>query len=76
MALARLSPLRSVGDKIASIDLRKGRFAWPPQPIRSTTTPLPIGVQIICAPWREDVGLRIAYALERMGAVAAPKPNL
>ena len=36
--------------------------------------PLPIGVQIIAAPWREDVALRIAHALEQMGAVAAPTP--
>ena len=27
--------------------------------------PLPIGVQIIAAPWREDVALRIAHALEK-----------
>jgi aspartyl-tRNA(Asn)/glutamyl-tRNA(Gln) amidotransferase subunit A len=39
-------------------------------------TPLPIGVQIIAAPWREDVALRIAYALEKMGAVTAPKPAM
>ncbi len=39
-------------------------------------TPLPIGVQIIAAPWREDVALRIAFALEQAGAVAAPKPAL
>jgi aspartyl-tRNA(Asn)/glutamyl-tRNA(Gln) amidotransferase subunit A len=38
--------------------------------------PLPIGVQIIAAPWREDVALRIAYALERMGVAAAPRPKL
>jgi len=37
-------------------------------------TPLPIGVQIVAAPWREDVALRIAYALEERGAVAAPTP--
>jgi 1-carboxybiuret hydrolase len=36
--------------------------------------PLPIGVQIIAAPWREDVALRIAYALEQMGIAAAPTP--
>jgi aspartyl-tRNA(Asn)/glutamyl-tRNA(Gln) amidotransferase subunit A len=36
--------------------------------------PLPIGVQIIAAPWREDVALRIAYALELAGVVAAPRP--
>jgi 1-carboxybiuret hydrolase len=39
-------------------------------------TPMPIGVQIIAAPWREDVALRVAYALEKMGAAAAPKPNI
>jgi aspartyl-tRNA(Asn)/glutamyl-tRNA(Gln) amidotransferase subunit A len=37
-------------------------------------SPLPIGIQIIAAPWREDVAFRIAYALEQAGAVAAPKP--
>jgi 1-carboxybiuret hydrolase len=36
--------------------------------------PLPIAVQIVAAPWREDVALRIAYALEQKGVVAAPKP--
>ena len=38
--------------------------------------PLPIGVQVIAAPWREDVALRIAYALELAGVAAAPKPSL
>jgi aspartyl-tRNA(Asn)/glutamyl-tRNA(Gln) amidotransferase subunit A len=38
--------------------------------------PMPIGVQIIAAPWREDVALRIAHALEQAGAAAAPKPSL
>ena len=37
-------------------------------------SPLPIGIQIVAAPWREDVALRIAHALEQAGAVAAPKP--
>lgn len=37
--------------------------------------PLPIGVQIIAAPWREDIALRVAYALEKMGVVAAPSPR-
>jgi aspartyl-tRNA(Asn)/glutamyl-tRNA(Gln) amidotransferase subunit A len=36
--------------------------------------PLPIGVQIIAAPWREDVALKVARALERAGVVAAPNP--
>jgi aspartyl-tRNA(Asn)/glutamyl-tRNA(Gln) amidotransferase subunit A len=39
-------------------------------------TPLPIGVQIIAAPWREDVALRIAHTLESMGVCAAPKPAI
>ena len=39
-------------------------------------SPLPIAVQIIAAPWREDVALRIAHALEAQGAVAAPRPTL
>src|SRR6201747_2411564 len=37
--------------------------------------PMPIGVQIIAAPWREDIALRVAYALARMGVVAAPRPK-
>ena len=38
-------------------------------------SPLPIGVQVIAAPWREDVALRIAHALEAQGAVAAMRPT-
>ena len=38
--------------------------------------PMPIGVQIIAAPWHEDVALRIAQALESQGVCAAPRPNL
>jgi aspartyl-tRNA(Asn)/glutamyl-tRNA(Gln) amidotransferase subunit A len=37
--------------------------------------PLPIGIQIIAAPWREDVALRIAHTLETKGVVAAPRPT-
>jgi aspartyl-tRNA(Asn)/glutamyl-tRNA(Gln) amidotransferase subunit A len=37
--------------------------------------PMPIGVQLIAPPWREDIALRVAYTLERMGAVAAPAPK-
>jgi AtzE family amidohydrolase len=38
--------------------------------------PLPIAVQIIAAPWREDVALRVAAALEAQGVVAAMRPAL
>src|ERR1700710_3068683 len=37
--------------------------------------PMPIGVQIIAAPWREDIALRVAYARERAGVAAAPPPR-
>jgi AtzE family amidohydrolase len=33
---------------------------------------LPIAVQVIAAPWREDHALRVAAALERLGVAAAP----
>jgi aspartyl-tRNA(Asn)/glutamyl-tRNA(Gln) amidotransferase subunit A len=35
---------------------------------------LPIGVQVIAAPWREDLCLRIARHLERQGTARAPRP--
>src|SRR5262249_53710757 len=38
--------------------------------------PLPIGVQIIAAPWREDIALRVAHAVERAGIAAAGAPAL
>jgi AtzE family amidohydrolase len=37
--------------------------------------PMPIGVQIIAAPWREDIALRVAHALERAGVAKAPRPR-
>jgi aspartyl-tRNA(Asn)/glutamyl-tRNA(Gln) amidotransferase subunit A len=37
--------------------------------------PMPIGVQIIAAPWREDIALRVAFALERAGVVSAVRPR-
>jgi len=39
-------------------------------------SPLPIGVQIVAAPWREDVALRIAHALETEGVAAAQRPPI
>ncbi len=41
-------------------------------PVWTDGEPLPIGVQIIAAPWREDLALRAARALEREGIVSAP----
>jgi AtzE family amidohydrolase len=37
-------------------------------------SPLPIGVQIITAPWREDVALRVAHALETKKVAVVPRP--
>jgi len=39
-----------------------------------TVLGLPIGVQIIAAPWREDVALRISHHLEAGDIVRAPLP--
>jgi aspartyl-tRNA(Asn)/glutamyl-tRNA(Gln) amidotransferase subunit A len=36
--------------------------------------PLPIGVQVIAAPWRETVALQVAHALEQSGVATAPRP--
>jgi AtzE family amidohydrolase len=33
---------------------------------------LPIGVQVITAPWREDLALRVAHRLQMLGVAAAP----
>src|SRR5262249_5922848 len=38
--------------------------------------PMPIGVQIIAAPWREDGVLRISHALEQAGVAAAGEPTI
>ena len=41
-------------------------------PVWTEGETLPIGVQIIAAPWREDLVLKVARALERDGVVRAP----
>lgn len=37
--------------------------------------PMPVGVQVIAAPWREDIALRVAYSLEQAGVVNALRPK-
>jgi 1-carboxybiuret hydrolase len=39
-------------------------------------SPLPLAVQIIAAPWREDIALRVAHALEAHGIATAPRPMM
>jgi 1-carboxybiuret hydrolase len=41
-------------------------------PVWSDGEALPLGVQVIGAPWREDLVLRVAHHLERQGVVRAP----
>ena len=41
-------------------------------PVWTEGVALPIGVQVIGPPWREDLVLRVARTLEREGAVRAP----
>jgi aspartyl-tRNA(Asn)/glutamyl-tRNA(Gln) amidotransferase subunit A len=41
-------------------------------PVWTEGEKLPIGVQIIAAPWREDLALRVAWALEQADIVRAP----
>ena len=35
--------------------------------------PLPLGAQIVAAPWREDLVFRVAAAAEKIGVLAAPE---
>ena len=41
-------------------------------PVWGVHASLPIGVQVIAAPWREDLALRVAHELQRLGIAAAP----
>ena len=49
-------------------------LGWPVAavPVARPAGALPIGVQVIAAPWREDLCLRVAAYLERLGIAAAP----
>ena len=37
--------------------------------------PLPIAVQIVAPPWREDLALRVGRTLEKLGVATAPMPR-
>ena len=54
-------PISYAGCPVVAVPL------WPNGP-----TALPIGVQVIAAPWREDFALRVARRLEVDGVAAAP----
>jgi AtzE family amidohydrolase len=75
-------PISFIGLPVVAVPVPPGAFSRKVgtgfrQKMRPTRqAPLPIGVQIIAAPWREDVALRIAHALEAAGVVAATRPAL
>jgi 1-carboxybiuret hydrolase len=54
-------PVSFIGLPVAAVPVMTGRG-------------LPTAVQIIAAPWREDVALRIAQALDTAGIARAPRP--
>jgi amidase/aspartyl-tRNA(Asn)/glutamyl-tRNA(Gln) amidotransferase subunit A len=41
-------------------------------PVWGAHASLPLGVQVIAAPWREDLVLRVAQSLQAAGVVRAP----
>ena len=41
-------------------------------PVWTAGESLPVGVQVIAPPWREDLALRVARGLELDGVVSAP----
>ena len=56
-------PISCIGLPVATVPL------WGCNP---AAPHLPIGVQVIAAPWREDLCLRVAAALEAQGVCSAP----
>jgi len=41
-------------------------------PVWGCHATMPIGVQVVAAPWREDLVLRVAHHLQQAGVVNAP----
>ncbi len=60
-------PVSAIGLPVVSVPI------WGADP---SAPHLPIGVQVIAAPWREDQCLRVARVLEASGVASAPVANL
>jgi amidase/aspartyl-tRNA(Asn)/glutamyl-tRNA(Gln) amidotransferase subunit A len=60
-------PVSCIGLPVATVPL------WG---LNAAAPHLPIGVQLIAAPWREDHALRVAAQLEQLGLVQAPVARL
>ena len=56
-------PISCIGLPVCTVPVWSRRPDWS----------MPVGVQIIAAPWREDLALRVAAALERLGVARAPR---
>jgi AtzE family amidohydrolase len=56
------SPLSFLGVPVVTVPVRP-------------SGPLPLGVQLIAPPWREDLAFRVAALLERMGATEVKLPR-
>lgn len=73
-----------VGDADVSVRVNLGAYTQPLSfiglPVLAAPVaqagPLPVGVQLVAAPWREELILRAARQLEREGVLAAPIPGL
>ncbi len=63
-------PISCIGLPVCAVPV------WPSQAAGSAGRGLPIGVQIIAAPWREDRVLQVAWQLEAAGMVSAPVAEL
>lgn len=73
----------SVGGSVLPLRLAIGAFTQPLSlvglpvvcvPAGRSAEGLPIGVQVVAAPWREDHAFRVAAALERAGVASCPLP--
>ncbi len=63
-------PISCIGLPVCAVPV------WPGPVARAAGEALPIGVQIIAAPWREDRVLQVAWQLEVAGIVSAPVAEL
>jgi amidase/aspartyl-tRNA(Asn)/glutamyl-tRNA(Gln) amidotransferase subunit A len=70
-------PISCIGLPVCTVPVWPGPGVEPPQgrpgqPSVGAPLGMPVGVQVIAAPWREDLTLRVAAALEQAGIVNAP----
>ena len=61
-------PLSCLGLPVCAVPVRRGGTAA----AGDGRAALPLGVQVVAAPWREDLALRVAQALETLGVARAP----